>query len=196
MNTWDNLYSNKKHQSIWPFTKIVSFVNKFYKKKKAKVLEIGSGYGANIPFFLHKKFDYYGLDYSKVALNFLKKKFTKIKKKLFLINLEEDQILLKKFDLIIDRGCLVHIRKKYLKKVINKLHDSLNKNGILISTDLISKKSNDFMEWKKIGANSLTEIEIRKLFYNWSIVYFEKVKTKNLKQKKSNTLFNIVVKKK
>jgi tRNA1(Val) A37 N6-methylase TrmN6 len=73
---WDKLYSNRLHFSRWPWSDLVSICSKYSKvNKKLKILEIGCGVGANVPFFLSKNCKYTGVDISKNAINFLKKKF-------------------------------------------------------------------------------------------------------------------------
>ena len=58
MNHWNKIYTEKKHLSEWPWSEVISLTNKFCKKsldkKKHKMLELGFGAGANIPFFLTK----------------------------------------------------------------------------------------------------------------------------------------------
>ena len=76
-NQWNFLYSNNTNISIWPWSDLISmYYNYFNKKnkKKIRILELGCGAGANIPFFLNRKFDYYGLDGSNYIIKKLKKK--------------------------------------------------------------------------------------------------------------------------
>ena len=140
---WDKLYNQKKHISVWPWTSVISLVNLFFKKKRKsiKVLEVGCGVGANIPFFNNRNFDYYGFDASKVAINYLKKKFPKLKNNLFVLDIEKKSIPVKNFDLVVDRGCLIHVKKKNNLLDLKKIFDVSKKNSLIIFTDLISKKT-------------------------------------------------------
>jgi ubiquinone/menaquinone biosynthesis C-methylase UbiE len=78
MNYWNKLYINNKHMSVWPWSDLISLVNKFskntLKNKSSKILELGCGAGANIPFFLKQECSYYGIDNSEFIINQLKKK--------------------------------------------------------------------------------------------------------------------------
>ena len=140
---WDKLYNQKKHISVWPWTSVISLVNLFFKKnrKSIKVLEVGCGVGANIPFFNNRNFDYYGFDASKVAINYLKIKFPKLKNNLFVLDIEKKSIPVKNFDLVVDRGCLIHVKKKNNLLVLKRIFDVSKKNSLIIFTDLISKKT-------------------------------------------------------
>ena len=62
---WDKIYSDGEQLTIWPWSELVGFVNKYVeKKKKLKVLELGCGNGPNIPFFLSLGADYFGIELS------------------------------------------------------------------------------------------------------------------------------------
>ena len=77
MNYWDQVYTNKKHLSAWPWSGLISLVHQFghkiINKKKNRVLELGFGAGANIPFFLSQKSNYYGIDASPHIVKKVKK---------------------------------------------------------------------------------------------------------------------------
>ena len=81
---WNIRYKNNTHMSIWPWSDLVSLVMKFYKptKSKIRVLELGCGAGANIPFFLSLNTEYFGIDGSEIIIRNLKKRFPRISKNL------------------------------------------------------------------------------------------------------------------
>lgn len=200
MTIWEKLYKDKKHLSVWPWSNVISLTNRHLKKKnkKNKVLEIGCGFGANIPFFNKKNYDYYGFDLSSYAINFLKRKFPKLKKKLFVLDIEEKDIPFRGFDLIIDRGCNPHILKKNNNLVIQRLTSSLKKNGIIIFTDLISKKTTLDKRYKIFNLdNFYSKKRIFKVFRKMKIVYMdEEKKDIYIPKKKRIVSWNVVVKKK
>ena len=88
--SWEKLYQNKKHTAVWPWNDIVSLTNKYINRKNISILELGCGVGANIPFLITITKKYYGIDYSKTAINFLKKKFPLIKNNLIAGNFTEN----------------------------------------------------------------------------------------------------------
>ena len=196
MNIWDKIYKKKLHASIWPWNEVIKSTNLFIKKKNCKVLELGCGMGANIPFFLKKQFKYTGLDYSKVSVSFLKKKFPQLKKNIHCIDIEKEELPFKNFDLIVDRGCLVHIDKKKLINIVERLRLSLISGGIMISTDLISNKSSDYKLFKDLRTNNnFNPIKLKKIYKKWKIISLTKEAKTNLLKKKKNIFYNIVIKK-
>ena len=53
---WDKVYKSGRQKSKWPWSDLISLINIYLassikEKRKLKILEIGCGYGANIPFF-------------------------------------------------------------------------------------------------------------------------------------------------
>ena len=78
-NEWDQRYQENTHMSIWPWSDLVSFVKRYSKSiKVSRVLELGCGAGANIPFFKSLKVDYYAIDGSKTAVQRLWNRFRNI----------------------------------------------------------------------------------------------------------------------
>ena len=104
---WDNIFS-KNEWGKYPSEHLVRFFKRNFKKKKLKILEIGSGTGANLWFFCREGHKVYGLDGSKVALkicdNFLKK--DKFNYKLFHSDAKKLPFKDNFFDLVVDIECL------------------------------------------------------------------------------------------
>ena len=65
---WDLQYKNNSHKSVWPWSELISYVTGYAVSSTPRplhVLELGCGAGANIPFFLEKKWNYFGIDGSE-----------------------------------------------------------------------------------------------------------------------------------
>ena len=144
---WNKLYFNKTNLSIWPWSEVISlYFNNFSSKnkKKIKILELGCGAGANIPLFTKLNVDYYGIDGSKIVINFLKKKYPKLKNNLFVDDFTKKIPINKKFDLIIDRAAITCNKRSSIIKSITNLQQKLNKKGLFFGIDWYSSLSTDF----------------------------------------------------
>ncbi len=60
---WEERYKENTNMSIWPWSDLVSYVNNYVKPQNSqlRILELGCGAGANIPFFLSFNADYFGI---------------------------------------------------------------------------------------------------------------------------------------
>ena len=217
MKTWNKVYKRKKQFSEWPFTDLVSLVNNQFKsrKKNCEILELGFGFGSNIPFFVSKRFFYTGIEQSEVAVDLVKRKFKNEKQvKIINQNFTKPFDLKKKFDLIIDRGSLTHNSLKEIESAIKNINFHLKSGGMFISVDLFSINHSDFKSGKvkddfftrvlrsKKYKNSgklhfFNEKKIRKLFKQFKIINLSQKRIISFNKKKNQYSFwNLVVKKK
>ncbi len=203
---WDKFYKKKGQNFFWPWTDLVTLINKYpNKKKKISILEIGIGNGANVPFYLSKKFDVYGVDRSKQAINILKKRFPKLRNNFF----AEDFALKrfkKRFDLIVDRGSISCGNDlNQIKIIISLIELYLKKKGLFIGVDLYSKSSSYFKNKvnNKISKKNYFSFnsgpfagmgnifffsfnDIKKKFKNFNIIDLNEKKISNYKSIKKN----------
>lgn len=106
--------------------------NKFLESKniEGKLLDIGCGNGKNTIYFLEKGYDATGIDFAKSAIEICEynAKKSKVKPEFLVEDILEFKSQ-KPFDIIIDCGCLHHIRKSYWNKYKNTLLRNLNNEG-------------------------------------------------------------------
>jgi cyclopropane fatty-acyl-phospholipid synthase-like methyltransferase len=149
----------EEYQRKFPDENVIKFTKTFL-KKKSKLLDVGAGNGRNSLFLINAGHDVDVLDFSRNALNIIKKK---IKKK---INFYYDYLphlskIKKKYDAIIDCFTSYALTQNdfsiYLKNVSKKIH----KNGFL-HIQTLSQESDLFKKYKpakKIEKYSLQTIE-------------------------------------
>ena len=126
--------------SVWPWSDLVSYVMRYVntRQSKFKVLELGCGAGANIPFFLSLSTEYYGVDGSQTIIKKLKKKFPNIEKNLVLGDFTKTIPFKHNFNLIVDRSSITHNSTKGIKNCLNMVYDKLKPNGFFIGIDWFS----------------------------------------------------------
>ena len=215
---WEKSYKGKKQISVWPWSDLITLVSRYVlnKNKIKNVLELGSGSGANVRFFVEKKINYFGIEGSKSAIKIIIKRFPKLKKNIFLGDFTKKIPFKKKFDLIIDRGSLTHIDHLSLINTLNILKKSLKKNGYLICVDWFSKKDAAWKvkskckknhiitnikkgNLKNVGTTHFSSFKsIKKITNKWKLVYCEEKIKKVLvpKNKELRVSFSFVLKNK
>ena len=151
-NKWDTCYKNKTHSmNNWPFSDLVSYVMRFSKpaKSKIRVLELGCGSGANIPFFLSLNAEYFGIDGSKTIIRILKKKYPMLKNNIVVGDFTKELPFQKKFDLIVDRASINHNPTNGIKKCLDLVHQKLKTNGKFIGIDWFSTRDIGYKSGRK-----------------------------------------------
>ena len=142
---WEVQYSSGNHLSVWPWSDVVSLVKRFkhLMPKPLKILEIGVGAGANIPFLVDfaNKFgggEYYGRDGSITAIEMIRMKFPECSLDLTdftkIIPWDVD------FSIIIDRASLTHNTTSAIKQAISLMRNHLPMGGLFFGFDWFSLK--------------------------------------------------------
>jgi SAM-dependent methyltransferase len=133
---WDKLYQANLHLSIWPWSDLVSYVMRYArpKDKGFKVLELGCGAGANIPFFSSLGMEYYAIEGSETIVKKLQDKFPELKKNIMATDFTKGIPFSHQFDLVVDRGSLTHNTaegiRNCLSLAISKMKDEAKFIGI------------------------------------------------------------------
>ena len=193
-NEWDLCYADNLHMSVWPWSDIVSLVNRYCKQslkkeQKLSVLELGCGAGANIPFFQKLGTDYYGIDGSSTIVERLHRDFPALVDHIIHGDFTTNALFKKRFDLVIDRASLTHNTTSDIKSVL--LSMPLKEGGIYIGVDWFSTNHSDYIEGERaddiftrkninkgqfVGVGKVhfsDEMHIRELFHKFEILLME-----------------------
>ena len=177
-NKWDTCYKNKTHSmNNWPFSDLVSYVMRFSKpgKSKIRVLELGCGSGANIPFFLSLNAEYFGIDGSKTTIRKLKKKYPMLKNNIVVGDFTKELPFQKKFDLIVDRASINHNPTNGIKKCLDLVHQKLKTNGKFIGIDWVSTRDIGYKSGRKTN-DIFTKSYVGGRYYGVSKIHFNNEK--------------------
>jgi SAM-dependent methyltransferase len=115
------------------------------KNKSFKVLELGCGAGANIPFFTSLEADYYAVEGSRSIVGKLHNKFPQLKNNIFVGDFS-DFIPDIRFDLIVDRASLTCNHEESIIRCLKKCYESLNIGGKYIGVDWFSTHHSDYLK--------------------------------------------------
>jgi SAM-dependent methyltransferase len=208
-NWENNIYKKNRQINNYPSEWVVSNTYKYIIKKN-NCLDLGSGAGNNLYFFL--KYGFKNIDSiegSDTACKIQRKKF-KNNKKIKVFNLDFNKFKFKKdnYNLILDRGSITHNKFNDIKKILSKISKSLKKDGYFFSVIFSSQSSytakKDGFAFKKIlnekiglRANFFSESEIKKLLKDFTIVNLTLQKNETKIPNNSNiSVWNIICQKK
>lgn len=150
---WEKTYQGGAHNSIWPWSEVVSLTNRYFPgdKKSLRVLELGSGAGANIPFFAAIGAEYCGIEGSVTEVQ------KQQERRLISHDTDESPLVNVlagdftemlpfdgQFDLILDRSSVTHNTTADIRKTIALAYEKLRKGGYYFGLDWFSTSSDYF----------------------------------------------------
>tara|TARA_B100000427_G_scaffold267123_1_gene232725 strand:- start:333 stop:1001 length:669 start_codon:yes stop_codon:yes gene_type:complete len=137
---WDDIYKASAHLSVWPWSDLVSLVKRHVPSigPGTRVLEIGCGAGANVPFFQSLGVDYCAVEGSPSIVAQLQAQYPEIADRFVACDFTETLHFDGPFDVAIDRGSLPHNSDAGIRKTVSLAYDALRPGGKLISVDLCS----------------------------------------------------------
>lgn len=134
-NTWENIYSRGDPLNRYPYDSVVTFIYRNYprdkERKDIKILEVGCGAGNNLWFASREGFDVTGIDISKSAIDYAKKRFEdeNLTGNFLVSGFEKLPFDNEEFDIIIDRAALSCISFSECRLAINEINRVLKVDG-------------------------------------------------------------------
>jgi len=156
---WDVAYQNETHQSKWPWASLISLVYQYINlsEKNLEILELGCGYGANIPFFDSLDINYFAVDGSEYVVNDLKKRFPHLSQNIKAADFSRELPFGQKFDCIFDRSAVGCNDTKAIENTIKLIENHLKDGGLYIGVDWFSSEHSEYLNDKGIVVDSFTK---------------------------------------
>jgi hypothetical protein len=156
---WDGRYSDNTHLSVWPWSDLVSYFHRYAKPFSihTKVLEIGFGAGANIPFFKSLGVAYSGIEGSRTIHSRVCASFPELAARLYLGDFVSFD-LPESYGVIVDRAAMTHNSTIAIKSGLNRLGRHLPVGGIYIGIDWFSTNHSDFSAGEAVDEFTRTDI--------------------------------------
>lgn len=153
----------------------------------ATVLELGCGTGVNIPQFLNKNADYYGIDGSEIAVAKALKNFPSLTGRITHGDFTQALGPYTYTDIICERASLPHNDIESITRCVALIKERLQVGGLFISSDWFSvshselkrgeiveaRTRRDYPDGQFLGAGTVhfsNEREIRELFDGWECI--------------------------
>lgn len=148
---WDSIYRAGQHMSQWPWSDMVSFVMRHARPpaelaNEFRVLELGCGAGANIPFFRSLGVDYWGIEGSQHIVDQLLERFPELKGRLVVGDFTESLPFHGPFDLIVDRAGMTCNSTAAIARTLGYVRSLLKPGGRFIGIDWYSTLHDAFQQ--------------------------------------------------
>jgi len=145
-NEWESQYLTGHHLSRWPWTDLISLVMRYASPKGGygRVLELGCGAGANIPFFEALGVDYHSIEGSRTAVSLIHERFPHLRQKVVVGDYTERIPFPGVFDLVVDRSSLTCNDTESIRRCLHLLESTLRVEGRFIAVDWFSVDHDDY----------------------------------------------------
>lgn len=203
-NLWDKFYINNSFVPVFPDKCVQDFYRYHLNKKiKIKIIDIGCGSGSNLFFLKEKGFDLYGVDKSKKAIDYIIKKDSSLKKKIFTTSFTNLPFDNNYFDAAICIGVFYYEDLNGIKKGISELYRVLKKDGLARVYLISNKDKKNIKNFKKVSKGweknmklvFLNLIQIKKLFKKFKDLVIGEEKFNYISTKDFNCYWVITLKK-
>lgn len=191
-NTYANFYRNR----TWKFGDFLSSEYSLFLKLLSgkKILDLGSGPGRDSAVFKKRGYKSYCLDISEEMLGLCRKQ----KLPVIHMDMEKLQLPASSFDGVWSYTSLTTIPKFKVWKIINKIYNILEKDGVLflglIEGDFEGWKSPDEKyEFARYVSRYTQEETVKKLGNKFELIYFRKI---DKRETGRNTYLNLLFRKK
>lgn len=137
--TWETLYADGTHLNRYPISQVVSFIfrhhPRYIPRAKVRILEIGSGAANNMWFAAREGFSVTGIDASKSAVAYARKRFAEdgLSGQLDVGDFTKLPYKDASFDLAINRAAMTQTGLTNGRKAIDELRRTLKRGGLVYS---------------------------------------------------------------
>ena len=213
---WEAQFAAGRHLSQWPWSDLVSLCmrHRHALPDHARVLELGCGVGANIPFFLQQGWRYCAAEGSASAAQRVLAMYPELAGKVrvadFTVDLPFDGL----FDLVVDRAALTHNRERDIRRALARVGESLAPGGLYVGVDWFSTAHGDYAEgepgedvWTRggyrdgpfagVGRVHFSDADhLRDLFAGWEWLTLEEKKiARHMPEQRMLAMWSFVVRK-
>ena len=143
---WDAIYRSNAQITEWPFSDMVSYVMRYARPMGTgyRVLELGCGAGAHIPFFGSLGVQYFGIEGSAAVVERLHIKYPALHDSVVVEDFTRSIPFASSFDLVVDRSSLTHNATADMRRALKLVSDKLVRGGMFVGIDWFSIDHSDY----------------------------------------------------
>ena len=173
---WETVYDEGKQWSLYPWSDMVGLVmghaatNTF--DCKPKVLELGCGVGANIPFFLDKGFEYHAIEGSRTAVEYIRTRWSNQVSIMCGDFTDTLPFAEGHFDLVVDRSSTTHNTQSAIEGVLSEVKRVLKPGHLFIICDWFSTKHSGYLKGESLEKHTCHNFDADCQFAEVGIVHF------------------------
>lgn len=143
---WDDAFRASRSMSQWPWSDVVSLCSRHLPRgaQPLRVLELGPGIGANIPFFESLGACYHAVEGSPAMTERLWERFPALRDRVVAGDFTKSIPFAGPFDIILDRASLTHNTTESIRAGLGLVRERLSAEGRFIGIDWFSTAHGDF----------------------------------------------------
>jgi SAM-dependent methyltransferase len=143
---WDQRYRENTQLSVWPWSDLISHVRRNCRRLDAqsRVLELGCGAGANIPFFLSLGVQYHALEGSPSMVQRLHNRFPDLSQTILAADFTLAMPFEPGFDLVVDRASLTHNDTMAISRCLELVWSAMKPGAYFIGIDWFSTQFSEY----------------------------------------------------
>ncbi|OWY37917.1 hypothetical protein CEK28_14815 [Xenophilus sp. AP218F] len=143
---WERQFADGAHLSRWPWSDLVSLCRRHARHlpSEVRMLELGCGVGANIPFFLAQGWRYCAVEGSASAAARVARDFPMLQDAVQVADFCAEIPFLGPFDLVVDRAALTHNCELDIRSALARVAERLAPGGLYIGVDWFSTRHEDY----------------------------------------------------
>jgi SAM-dependent methyltransferase len=150
---WDRRYEALTHLSIWPWSDLVGYVMRYARPSGPgfRVLELGCGAGANIPFFQSLGVEYFAIEGSPSIVAKLHERFPALKDNIVAGDFTLEIPFSGEFDLVVDRSSLTHNTSAAIVQCLALISARLKPGGKFVGIDWFSTVYSEYSKGTSVA---------------------------------------------